>query len=189
MSKGSLSKMKKLFYWHISAIFLTGIFLFDLLLFLSGRNTYLFPSKKIVVDFEIFFAVGWTIYLLLKTIEWINIRNWKNVIFIIIALIIVIGLYKISTNYLVEKSVTEAKEKFQFFLKNPSTQQNNIRVEEKTSETYRQFIKSPKPKRCNMVMHVPHLRTYEFECIPYAHPSFRIRLTTSQFEKDKIWVH
>jgi hypothetical protein len=160
----------------------------DLVLTISGRDSYLIVHSPVLIDVGILIYGISFVYLLVIVIRAISQKKWKQVAVVLAAVALLVAIYQYTVTTLTNKSIAEAREKVGNFFE----KKNNVTVniDDNAKEGYEQYLKKNRGiQSLILTLKVPHLRIYEFKVVPFDTSPFFVRLTVHQNSSDRIWIH
>lgn len=169
---------------------ITVVFLPDLILSISGRDTYLFHLHPVISNIEIASILLVCVCFVIGIINHIINKQWRNLVFSLLIVIVVTLASIEAISYYENQSIKESTEKTIIFLKSKGFD-NKIEVsfEDNTEPLFQQYLlKEFSPNDIELVWASAWFGRYEFR-INNADKPFYIRLYTLRNEPDELWVH
>lgn len=179
----------KVFFDFFITIFCL-IFIPDLILSISGRDTYLFYRYPVLVNIGILAIIIFFILFTIEVVRLIAKKKWIKTVSLLFGVFLFLFACKISTGILINKSVSEARQEVEvFFEKNDVGESWTINIEDEVRPLYRKYITDNFSKDdLQLMWKSPQYGKYEFK-ISSDHHSFLVRLSILQDKPNEIWVH
>ena len=179
-------------YLKIFIVLSSLILIPDLILSLSGRETYIIIHSSLFIDMGIFISFALFVIVVLEIVNLLKKKEWKTSLLICLSIVIVVFFCKIMINHLVNISIYEAEVVVSRFLNDSNSLNSKLEVsiDDKVKNLFDDFLThGGGVQSMVLALNVPHLRLYDFKIIPNDSQPFFIRHTVSQSENDKIWIH